>query len=209
MEHRPLAHCQLVLQGPPIDTVPPCARQAAGAVLPPRNAVQLCAAIAFPHCSASEAVRPVWGAVSSSLHEATLYDLQAATSANPRSARAPGSHASSRSHSAPKAAQPDPAPLSGLFELEPPHAVATNPMKPMNANRLFRITRMATIVCHRRWPSKKLRKPGPPRGCPTEGRGLLDRCGLREAPHFAGFGDSRPVQRTVSLCSRPDISALR
>lgn len=68
-EHRPLAHCDGVLQGPPLATVPGLTKQAAGIPPSPRNVVQSMPAYALPHCSACELVQEAPGAASASLQD--------------------------------------------------------------------------------------------------------------------------------------------
>jgi hypothetical protein len=68
-EHRPLAHCQGLLQPPPFGTVPPLTRQAVGTPPSPRNVVQSMPVYVLPHCSALDAVQPECGTVSESLQD--------------------------------------------------------------------------------------------------------------------------------------------
>jgi hypothetical protein len=69
-EQRPLAHCQGVLQGPPLGTVPPRIKQAGGIPPWPRNVAQFMPAYPFAHCSASAEVQAELGATRESLQDA-------------------------------------------------------------------------------------------------------------------------------------------
>jgi hypothetical protein len=113
-QHRPLAHCQSLLQDPPIGVVPPWGRQA-GTATRCRKSVQLIAATPSPHCWTSAGVAPVCGAASASWHGGKKNDTQSAMLVYPLSGKSPGAHACMRSQ---------------YFVMEPSQAVPLPPALP-------------------------------------------------------------------------------